>query len=723
MTAIFLGLVILVVAALLAAIGVSVTINTRRLREKTAMLAALKEQAEVAERNKSVFVANTAHELRTPINGMEGMLKHLDERGLDEEQKEDVGAVVEQAEKILSLVNTVLDVCKAEAGRLHLESLPFDLRSWLRDALHSHVHAAQEQGLNFTWHVDGDVPSVVVGDYLRLQQVVDRIVDNAVKFTSSGGVCVRVQCLPPHTHIPAHLLSLGCLVTEPTPCCSSPAAATTAAKPAAAATAAAASAAGHRVGAGEPLIRASLWEQVGQRGLARVVTGACSEWVVQRGLAAQCLECYWRMPPVQEGGPEQEESEEKGGREEREEGEERVSVREQSDAYQESGGDGGGERPGGAQVGDAGCRETGAALIPLRPRAAVHGAASAGEDAGSAAGSTAPGDGAVGSWRRAVGRCWRARGREQGTEAEGGGDRRCVVVLTCEDTGCGIAEEVQRHVFQAFMQTRAHGGSGMSLHLCRQLVALMGGRIGLLSTESHGTTLHVTLPMAVAAATAAAPVGGNPGLASANTSGPQATCAASSSSGDEAAVPRAVETKSASESLKELLQGKAILVVDDNAINRRVAASTLARYGAQVALAESGDAALRLLQAPHSFRLVLMDLQMPGLDGFHTTARLRALEAQANTAHEGLQGGQEAKEEQGGQGSQGVQCMAEVGKRGTEGGSGGWQGQQHIHVVAMSADVDSTVAARATQAGMDGAVQKPLNERLLLQVLSTLNGL
>ncbi|CAI5943489.1 unnamed protein product [Closterium sp. NIES-65] len=628
MTAIFLGLVILVVAALLAAIGVSVTINTRRLREKTAVLAALKEQAEVAERNKSVFVANTAHELRTPINGMEGMLKHLDERGLDEEQKEDVGAVVEQAEKILSLVNTVLDVCKAEAGRLHLESLPFDLRSWLRDALHSHVHAAQEQGLNFTWHVDGDVPSVVVGDYLRLQQVVDRIVDNAVKFTTSGGVCVRVQCLPPHTHIPTHLLSLGCLVTEPNPCCSSPAAATTAAKTAAAATAAAASAAGHRVGAGEPLIRASLWEQVGQRGLARVVTGACSEWMVQRGLAAQCLGCYWRMPPVQEGGPEQEESEEKGGREEREEGEERVSVREQSDAYQESGGDGGGERPGGAQVGDAGCRETGAALIPLRPRAAVHGAASAGEDAGSAAGSTAPGDGAVGSWRRAVGRCWRARGREQGTEAEGGGDRRCVVVLTCEDTGCGIAEEVQRHVFQAFMQVSPapHAGQGDS----------GGGR------QRHQ------------------PAGGS---------------------------------------------------------------STLARYGAQVALAESGDAALRLLQAPHSFRLVLMDLQMPGLDGFHTTARLRALEAQANTAQEGLQGGQEAKEEQGGQGSQGVQCMAEVGKRGTEGGSGGWQGQQHIHVVAMSADVDSTVAARATQAGMDGAVQKPLNERLLLQVLSTLNGL
>ncbi|CAI5471220.1 unnamed protein product [Closterium sp. Yama58-4] len=701
MTAIFLGLIILVVAALLAAIGVSVTVNTRRLREKTDALEALKEQAEVAERNKSVFVANTAHELRTPINGMEGLLKHLDERGLDEEQRDDMGSVVEQAEKILSLVNTVLDVCKAEAGRLHLESLPFDLRSWLRDVLHPHVQAARERGLTcnhppslpslsrpcldhlflpvllfmllidsssnnhkclivllvhvgayaVTWNVDGDVPSVVVGDYLRLQQVVNRIVGE------------------------------------------------------------------HGMGVGEPLIRTTFWEHVGQRGLVRAVIGACHErmpWVLLRGLSAQCLGCYWLMPPVQEGRQEQEDSEEREGREEREEGEERVSVREQSAAYNEIGGDGGGERPGGGEVGNAGCRSSGggaqqhmvgvagAPVIPLRPRAAVQGATRHGDDAASQAATTATGDDAVGAWRRAVERCWRVRGREQGTDAaEGGGGRRCVVVVTCEDTGCGIAEEEQHHVFQAFMQA----SRALALKIRRAphgwQVALMGGSIGLLSTESHGTeshgteshgtTLHVALPMAVADATAAASVCGNSGSGSATISAPQAACAAFSSSGDEAAVPRAVETKSASDRLKELLQGKAILVVDDNAINRRVAASTLTRYGAEVALAESGEAALRLLQASrpplHAFRLVLMDLQMPGLDGYQTTARLRALEATAHTGQEGVQGG------------------------------------QRVHVVAMTADVDSTVVARATEAGMDGAVQKPLNERLLLRVLSTLNGL
>ncbi|CAI6011516.1 unnamed protein product [Closterium sp. NIES-65] len=465
----------------------------------------------------------------------------------------------------------------------------------------------------------------------------------------------------------------------------------------------------------------------------------------------------------------------------------------------------------------------------------LRGTRARGGHAVNAAERASPGVGGMGWWRGAVERWWHGRGREEGTEEEGGGGRRCVVLVTCEDTGCGIAEEEQRDVFQAFMQ-----------------VSLMGGSIGLLSTEGHGTTLHVALPMPVAAATAAAAVCGSFSSGSANVSGPQAICA-----DDEAAASRAVGTKSARDGLKELLQGKAILliharqsrrhrpspsppsissaltpsppclhvvdhssihhasvvnpslklslsilpctmhqvmdhnainrptiftlsppplyppvlpgggrqldqpshryhpsppplppcggqVVDDNLINHSqplcipictlsihqvVAASTLARYGAEVALAESGEAALRLLQATHSFHLVLMDLLMPGLDGFQTTAGLRALEVAAHNAQRGVQGGQGAQGERGalavhkGQGAQDVQCMPMVGESGVGGAFGGWQRQQRVHVVAMSADVDSTVAAHAAEVGMDGAVQKPLNERVLLQVLSTLHGL
>ncbi|CAI5478580.1 unnamed protein product [Closterium sp. Yama58-4] len=562
MTAVFLGVIIVVVAALLAAIGVSVTVNTRRLREKTISMAMLKEKAEVAERNKGVFIANTSHELRTPIFGMEGMLKHLDEGGLGEGQREDVGAAVEEAEKILRLVNAVLDVCKAEVGRLHLESLPFALRPWLSDVLHPYVQAAQERSLE----------SCACG---------------WVRFQSHG-----------------------------------------------------------------------MWKRI--------------------SLSVQCLGCYWCMPPVQEGGSEQEESEVRGGSEgkrereegkEREEGEERVSVR--------------GERVvGGGSRGERVCSE----LSEVRGGAASWG--SGDEEQGE---------------HRGEGSCdvvhgTRARDEDAGrgdcTVVEEGSEKRCVVLLTCEESS-----EYVRRGTKAFMQTRKHGGSGMSLHLCRQLVSLMGGSIGLISTEGHGTTLHVALPMPVAAAAAAAAAAatatatatataaaaaaddGDSCPASANVSEPAATCAASSSTaGGET---KGVETKSARDSLKELLQGKAILVVDDNLINRRVAASTLARYGAEVALAESGEAALRLLQACHSFRLVLMDLYMPGLDGFHTTARLRAFEAAAQTAEVGMQEGQGAEGEQGseavqvGQGAQGVQRMSAVGESGAE----SWRQHRRVHVV------------------------------------------
>ncbi|CAI5948867.1 unnamed protein product [Closterium sp. NIES-64] len=553
MTAVFLGVIILVVAALLAAIGVSVTINTRRLREKTTALEMLKGRAEVAERNKGVLIANTAHELRTPIYGMEGMLKQLDEGGLDLGQREDVGAAGEEAERILRLVNAVLDVCKAEAGCLHLESVPFALRPWLRDVLHPHC--------------------------------------------AGGGLL-------------------------------SPAA------------------------SGGQNSRMAFWEQMGQRGLARAVTGACNKRVFQRSLSAQCLRCYWRMPLVQEGGSEQEESEERGESKEREEGKERESVQEQI---------------------------RGAPVIPLQ-----HGVENGGEHLSVVGGRSSErvcselseGRGGAASLsledecgRRGKGPCEHGAGvrggdvgREEGREAEGGVGKRCMVLVACEDTGCGIAQEEQHDVFQAFMQTRAHGGNGMSLHLCRQLVSLMGGSIGLISTEGHGTTLHVALAMPVAAATAAVAVYGNSTSARTNVPGPATTCATSSSTAaaDDTAVPRVVEMNSVRDCLKELLQGKAILlhqvvdgnaincmpslpsmlipsltpvrvphvlcrwwtttpsaggwhvipsfrshpirgsigpthVVDDNVINRRVAASTLAQYGAEVALAESGEAALRLL--------------------------------------------------------------------------------------------------------------------------------
>ncbi|CAI5964526.1 unnamed protein product, partial [Closterium sp. NIES-64] len=240
--AIVLGTVIVVVAALLAGIVVTVMHSTRRARRKTAVVGALKESTQCKEHNKSAFIASTSHELRTPIIGLKGMVEQLVEGQMEAEMREDMRTAVEEAERVLLLVNTVLDISKVEAGRMQLERLPFDTRHWLLGALQKHGARAAQAGLHceceeaahgvrcVTWHVDSSVPGVLEGDYMRLQQVMDSIVatvsppvlfcplvplpaaappDNAIKFTASGGVCVRLQCLPPDTHIPTHLLSLG----------------------------------------------------------------------------------------------------------------------------------------------------------------------------------------------------------------------------------------------------------------------------------------------------------------------------------------------------------------------------------------------------------------------------------------------------------------------------------------------------------------------------------
>ncbi|CAI5478599.1 unnamed protein product [Closterium sp. Yama58-4] len=145
--AIVLGMVIVVVAALLAGIAVSVVRNTREARRKTAVVEGFKESTQRKERNKSAFIASTAHELRTPIIGMKGMLEQLREGHMEREMKEDVWTAVEEAERVLALINTVLDISKAEAGCMQLERLPFAPRGWLQAALQQHEARAAEAGL------------------------------------------------------------------------------------------------------------------------------------------------------------------------------------------------------------------------------------------------------------------------------------------------------------------------------------------------------------------------------------------------------------------------------------------------------------------------------------------------------------------------------------------------------------------------------------------------
>jgi len=180
----------------------SIDLATRELREtldqmevQNIELDITRKKAQQAASVKSDFLANMSHELRTPLNGVIGFARQLLKTKMTNNQIDYLQTIERSAGNLLNIINDILDFSKLEAGKLTLEHIPFDLRDCLDETMHLLAQSAHEKSIELSMVVDEEVPKELIGDAMRLQQILTNLIGNAVKFTEKGNIELQIQSM------------------------------------------------------------------------------------------------------------------------------------------------------------------------------------------------------------------------------------------------------------------------------------------------------------------------------------------------------------------------------------------------------------------------------------------------------------------------------------------------------------------------------------------------